>query len=49
MSGFALADVTPRLPNVENVEKLVLTLCVVRKYSFKYFFSFYMFYPAKTM
>ncbi|CAH3135459.1 unnamed protein product [Porites lobata] len=30
MSGFALADVTPRLPNVENVEKLVLTFCVVR-------------------
>ncbi|CAH3184655.1 unnamed protein product [Porites lobata] len=25
MSGFALADVTRRLPNVENVEKLVLT------------------------
>ena len=49
MSGFALADVTRRLPNVENVEKLVLTFCVVRKYSFKYFFSFYMFYPAKTM
>ena len=49
MSGFALADVTPRLPNVENVEKLVLTFCVVRKYSFKSFFSFYMFYPAKTM
>ena len=45
----ALADVTRRLPNVENVEKLVLTFCVVRKYSFKYFFSFYMFYPAKTM
>ncbi|CAH3185083.1 unnamed protein product, partial [Porites lobata] len=29
MSGFALADVTRRLPNVENVEKLVLTFCVV--------------------
>ena len=34
MSGFALAYVTHRPPNVENVEKLVLTFCVGRKYSF---------------
>ena len=34
MSGFALAYVTRHLPNVENVEKLVLMFCVVRKYSF---------------
>ena len=49
MSDFALADVTRHLPNVENVEKLAVTFCVVHKYSFKYFFFFYMFYLVKTM